>query len=80
MTNTTLSIPLVLDVYQLATDIRSTLLDLRLTNEEAAELAGISASTVKALANAAQENPHVGTLLGICNALDLDARKYFVLR
>jgi len=80
MTNITRSIPLILDIDQLATDIRSTLIQLRLTNEEAAELAGISASTVKALASAAQENPHVSTVLATCNALDLDARKYFVLR
>jgi len=80
MTNITRSIPLVLDIDQLATDIRMTLLDLRLTASEAAELAGVSPSTVKVLASASQHDPHVSTLLGICNALDLDARKYFVLR
>jgi len=80
MTNITLSIPLVLDVYQLASDIRMTLIQLRLTNAEAAELAGLSVGTIKALASASQEDPRVSTLLGICNALDLDARRYFVLR
>jgi len=50
-----------------------------LTQEEIAEAAGISPTTVMELREGTNLNPELRSLLGVINALDLDPRDYFHL-
>lgn len=47
--------------------------------EEVAQIAGVSDTTVKAMASGLNYNPEMNTFLGICNALDLNALDYIEL-
>jgi len=51
----------------------------KLTQEEIAAAAGLSASAVMEIREARNKNPEMRTLLGVINALDLDPRDYFQL-
>lgn len=74
------SIPMDFQYIQLGTDIRAAMVELNLTAQDVATLCGYSDTLVSSLASHNNPNPHINTFLAVCNALDLDPRKYFGLR
>lgn len=74
------SIPMVFDSVSLATDVKAACVELGLSYSDVDRLAGYGTGNTSALIQGKRSNPEMATFLACCNALDLDPRKYFVLK
>lgn len=72
-------IDFIFNHIRFATDIRGAMLENKLTGEELAAISGVSAATISACASNNNPNPHIGTILAIANALELNAMNYIEL-
>jgi transcriptional regulator with XRE-family HTH domain len=72
-------IDFIFNHIKFATDIRGAMLENKLTGEELAEISGVSPATISACASNNNPKPHIGTILAIANALELNAMNYIEL-
>lgn len=72
-------IPFEFAYRQLATDVRATCQQLRLTYSDVDHLAGVGEGNTSRIASGKHGNYKMDTWLSVCNALDLDPRAYLVL-
>lgn len=79
MTTKHVAIPMQFTPYLFAEHVRAACRELDLQYAEVDEIGGLANGTISRYASGANGNPKMSTFLGICNALDLDPRKYFVL-
>ena len=79
MTTKTRSVPMRFHHIQFATAIRGACLEFRFSLSEIDALAGVGSGAAARFASHENPNPKMQTYLAICNALDLDPRKYFGL-
>lgn len=75
----TVSVPMVFAQFRFALDIRVACRKYGVKYTDVDVLAGLGSGNTAAYANAKRRNPQMETFLGICNALDLDPRSYFLL-
>lgn len=76
----TISIPFIFDLDTFATDIIGTCMELKITFGQADELCGIGGGACGKFARREKPNFELDTFLAVCNGLDLNPTKYFVLR
>jgi transcriptional regulator with XRE-family HTH domain len=80
MVNRIRSVPMIFNHVRFGNDILAHRLEMGLTGENVATLAGcMHATLVYKYELAREENPKIQNVLALCNVFDLDVRDYFEL-
>lgn len=80
MTTKIRRIPFVFDVDSFITEVQSIAQESGLSMRDVSILADRSPSYMEKLIDDDRSNIEMNSLLSVCNAIDIDPRKFFVLR